>query len=176
MAIRLDDKKAIVAEVNEAAATALSAVIADYRGVSVTDMTSLRKQARETGVYLRVVRNTLAKRAVEGTEFECMKEALTGPTILAFSHEDPGAGARLLKDFAKENDKFEVTALAVGGDLLDAGQIDRLAKLPTRDQALSMLMSVMQAPATKLVRTMNEVPGKLVRTLAAIRDQKQDAA
>lgn len=176
MALRLEDKKAIVAEVNEVAAGALSAVLADARGVDVGAMTSLRKSARENQVYLRVVRNTLAKRAVEGTEFECVQEALVGPTIFGFSMEDPGAAARIFKDFAKDNDNFEVKALAVGGELLDASQLDRLAKLPTRDEALAMLMSVMQAPITKLVRTANEVPGKLVRTVAAIRDQKQEAA
>lgn len=176
MAIGLEDKKAIVAEVNEAAGGALSAVLADYRGVTATDMTILRKQARENGVYLRVVRNTLTKLAVGGTDFECIKEALVGPTILAFSMEDPGAAARLLKDFAKENKAFEIKALAVGGELLGAEQIDRLAKLPTRDQALGMLASVIQAPITKLVRTFNEVPSKVTRVVAAVRDQKKEAA
>ncbi len=176
MALRLEDKQAIVAEVNEAAGNALSAVLADYRGLTVEEMTSLRKQAREEGVYLRVVRNTLLKRAVEGTEYECINEALIGPTMLAFSQEDPGAAARVIQDFAKTHDQLEVKALSISGKLLAADQIDVLAKMPTRDQAISMLMSVMQAPVTKLVRTMNEVPGKLVRTLAAVRDQKEQAA
>jgi large subunit ribosomal protein L10 len=176
VALRLEGKKAIVAEVNEAAGSALAAVLADYHGLSVEQMTELRKQARDSGVYLRVVRNTLLKRAVVGTEYECIQDALTGPTILAFSQEDPGSAARLIKDFAKENEKLEVKALSVGGKLLAADQIDVLAKLPTKDQAIAMLMSVMQAPVTKLARTMNEVPGKLVRTVAAIRDQKQEAA
>ncbi len=176
MAIRLEDKQQIVSEVNQAASSALSAVLADYRGVSVEDMTALRKNARENNVYLRVVRNTLLKRAVADTEFECIQEVLVGPTILAFSQEDPGAAARVLKDFAKENDDFEIKALSVGGQLMDASQIDVLAKLPTVDQARSMLMSVMLAPVTKLARTMNEVPSKLTRAVAAVRDQKQDAA
>lgn len=176
MAIGLEDKKAIVAEVNETATNALSLVIADSRGVDVDGMTALRKQARENSVTLRVVRNTLAKRAFEGTEYECVTDALAGPSLFGFSMEDPGAAARLFKDFAKENDKFEVKVLAVGGQMLGAEQLDVLAKLPTRDQALSMLMSVMKAPATKLVQTINEVPGKLVRTLAAVRDQKEAAA
>ncbi|ALO47098.1 50S ribosomal protein L10 [Pseudohongiella spirulinae] len=175
MAIRLEDKKQIVSEVNEAANSALSAVLADYRGVTVSDLTALRKTAREQGVYLRVVRNTLLKRAVEGTQYECINDALTGPTILAFSMEDPGAAARVLKDFAKANDKFEVKALSVGGKLLGADQIDALATLPTYDQAVSMLMSVMLAPVTKLVRTFNEVPTKVTRAVAAVRDQKQAA-
>ena len=176
MAIRLEDKQQIVSEVNQAASSALSAVLADYRGVTVEDMTALRKNAHANKVYLRVVRNTLLKRAVADTEFECIQEVLVGPTILAFSQEDPGAAARVLKDFAKENDDFEIKALSVGGQLMDASQIDVLAKLPTVDQARSMLMSVMLAPVTKLARTMNEVPSKLTRAVAAVRDQKQDAA
>ncbi|WLQ13786.1 50S ribosomal protein L10 [Hahella aquimaris] len=176
MAIRLEDKKAIVAEVNETASKALSLVIADYRGVTSNKMSELRAKARAESVSLRVVRNTLARRAVDGTEYECAREAFVGPTILAFSMEDPGAAARLLKDYAKENDKFEIKALAVGGEMLGADQIDRLAKLPTRDQALAMLMSVMQAPVTKLARTLNEIPSKVTRAVAAVRDKKQDAA
>lgn len=176
MAIRLEDKKQIVSEVNEAANGALSAVLADYHGVAVGNMTELRKTARENNVYLRVVRNTLLKKAVVGTDFECITEVLVGPTILAFSQEDPGAAARVLKDFAKENENFEITALSVGGKLLDAGQIDVLASLPTHDQALSILMSVMLAPVTKLARTLNEVPSKVTRGVAAVRDQKQEAA
>lgn len=176
MAIRLEDKKQIVSEVNEAANSALSAVLADYRGVTVSDMTELRKNARANKVYLRVVRNTLLKKAVDNTEFECIKEVLFGPTILAFSLEDPGAAARVLKDFAKGNDKFEIKALSIGGKLLDASDIDVLASLPTYDQALSILMSVMLAPVTKLARTFNEVPTKVTRAVAAVRDQKQEAA
>lgn len=172
MALKLEDKKAIVAEVNDVASGALSAVIADYRGLSVSQMTELRKQAREQGVYLRVVRNTLARIAVEGTEFECLKETLVGPTILALSMEDPGAAARMIKDYAKDNDKLEVKALAIGGVLYGANEIDRLAKLPTRDQALGMLASVLQAPVTKLARSLNDVPGKIARVVAAVKDQK----
>lgn len=176
MPIGLKEKQAIVAEVNETASNALSAVMADYRGVTVDGMTELRKTAREQNVYVRVIRNTLAKRAFEGTEFECLSETLLGPNIIAFSLEDPGAGARIFKDFAKANGKFEIKALSVGGKLLPAEQIDALAKLPTRDQALSMLMSVMLAPVTKLTRTLNEVPTKVTRAVAAVRDQKQQEA
>jgi large subunit ribosomal protein L10 len=176
VAIGLEDKKAIVAEVNETATSALSLVIADSRGVPVDGMTALRQEARENQVTIRVVRNTLAKLALEGTEYECINETLVGPSLFGFSMEDPGAAARLFKDFAKNNEEFEVKALAVGGQMLGAEKLDVLAKLPTRDQALSILMSVMKAPATKLVQTMNEVPGKLVRTLAAVRDQKEAAA
>lgn len=176
MPIGLKEKQAIVAEVNETASAALSAVLADYRGVSVDGMTALRKEAREQGVQVRVIRNTLAKRAFAGTEFECLSEVLLGPNIVAFSLEDPGAGARVFKDFAKGNDKFQVRALSVGGKLLPAEQIDALAKLPTRDEALSILMAVMMAPTTKLVRTLNDIPGRVTRVVAAVRDQKQQEA
>jgi large subunit ribosomal protein L10 len=175
VAIRLEDKQQIVSEVSKAAQSALSAVIADYRGVTVTALTSLRKAARTNGVYLRVVRNTLLKRAVAGTEFECLSSALKGPTILAFSQNDPGAAARVLKDFAKGNDKFSIKALAIGGKLLPASQIDVLASLPTYDQAIAILMGLMLAPVTKLARTLKEVPTKVTRGVAAVRDQKQAA-
>ncbi len=176
MPIGLKEKQAIVAEVNKTASKAISAVMADYRGVSVDDMTALRKTAREAGVQVRVIRNTLARRAFEGTEFECLNEALLGPNILAFSIEDPGAGARLFKDFAKENEEFEIKALSVGGKLLPVEQIDALAKLPTRDQAISLLMAVMQAPVTKLAMTLNDIPGRVTRVVIAVRDQKQQQA
>lgn len=173
MALGLEQKQQIVAEVNEVAASALSAVVADYRGLTVAEMTEMRVKARESGVYLRVVRNTLAKRAVEGTEYACLDETLVGPSLLAFSTEDPGSAARLLKDYAKQHDALEVKALSIGGELIAADQIDRVAKLPTLDEARAMLMSVMLAPVTKLARTINEVPGKLVRTVAAIKAQKE---
>jgi large subunit ribosomal protein L10 len=175
LALNFEQKQAIVAEVAEVASTAFSAVAAEYRGITVEDMTTLRAQARNNGVYLRVVKNTLARRAVKDTEFECMTEGLTGPLVLAFSQEDPGAAARVIKDFAKENDKLKVTLVSIGGQMLDASELETLAKMPTYDQAISMLMSVMQAPIQKLAQTMNEVPGKLVRTVAAIRDAKEAA-
>ncbi|GLQ30666.1 50S ribosomal protein L10 [Litoribrevibacter albus] len=163
MALGLIDKKAIVAEVQEAAQSAQSAVVADARGVSVTDMTALRKEAREAGVWMRVVRNTLAKRAVEGTEYECLTENFVGPTLIAFSTEHPGAAARIFKDFAKKNEKFEVKAAAFEGKVAD---VNLLATLPTYDEAIAKLMSVMKEAAA----------GKLVRTIAAIRDQKEQEA
>jgi large subunit ribosomal protein L10 len=175
VALKLEQKQSIVAEVNEAAGKALSAVLADYRGLTVGQMTELRSKARASGVYMKVIRNTLAKRAVEGTDFVCLKQALVGPTLVAFSHEDPGAAARLLRDYAKNFEKLEVKAVSIGGALFGADQLDRVATLPTRDEALALLMAVMQAPIVKLARTLNEVPGKLVRTLAAVRDQKQAA-
>lgn len=176
MALRLEQKQQIVAEVKEIAASALSAVVADYRGLTVAEMTEMRAKARETGVYLRVVRNTLVKRAVEGTDYACLHDTFVGPTLVAFSQEDPGSAARLLKDYAKEHEALEVRALAIGGELLTADQIDLVATLPTLDGARSMLLSVMLAPITKLARTMNEVPSKVTRVVAAIRDQKEAEA
>jgi large subunit ribosomal protein L10 len=176
VALNLDDKKAIVAEVNETAAQALSLVIADARGVNVTDMTALRARARAENVQLRVIRNTLAKRAFADTDYACVEDVLVGPSLFAFSMEDPGAAARLFKDFAKENEEFEVKALSVSGQLLGSEQIDVLAKLPTLEQALGMLVGVTIAPVSKLVRTLNEIPTKTARAVAAVRDQKQEAA
>jgi large subunit ribosomal protein L10 len=175
VALNLSQKKAVVAEVAEVAAEAHSAIAAEYIGLTVEDMTALRVKAREQNVYLRVVKNTLARRAFEGTDFECMSEAMVGPLVLAFSQEDPGAAARVIADFAKGNDKLVVKLVSIGGKLLEAGDIKRLADMPTKDQAISMLMSVMNAPIEKLARTLNEVPSKLVRVIAAVRDQK-DAA
>lgn len=175
MALRLEDKKAVVAEVAEVAAEALSAVAAEYRGLTVVELTELRKRARESGVYLRVVKNSLAKRAVEGTDFECIQEGLVGPLVLAFSIEDPGAAGRLIKDFSKEHKKLETKLVSIGGQMYDASELDRLSKLPTYDQAIAMLMAVMKAPVEKFVRTLAEPHGKLVRTVAAVRDQKEAA-
>jgi large subunit ribosomal protein L10 len=176
VALKLEDKKAIVAEVAEVAASAYSAIAAEYRGMTVAQITALRVKARQAGVYLRVVRNTLARRALENTEFACMQESLTGPLILAFSQEDPGAAARIIGDFAKTNDKLVVKILSIGGKVLPSSQLDVLAKMPTRDQAISILMGVMKAPISKFVRTLAEPHAKLARTVAAIRDQKQQAA
>jgi len=163
VAIGLEDKKAIVAEVQQAAQGAVSAVVADARGVTVTGMTALRKKARASGVWMKVVRNTLARRAVEGTSYECLQESFVGPTLIAFSTEHPGAAARIFKDFAKENDKFELKVAAFEGELVD---IAVLASLPTYDEAIAKLMSVMKEAAA----------GKLVRTIAAVRDQKEQQA
>jgi large subunit ribosomal protein L10 len=164
VALNLDSKKVVVEEVAEFAAKAYSAVAAEYRGLTVTEMTELRKTARETGVYLRVVKNTLARRAVAGTEFECMQNGLVGPLLIAFSMEDPGCAARLISDFAKTHNKLITKVVAIGGQAYGASELDRLARLPTRDQGIAMLMSVMKAPV-----------GKLVRTLAAVKEHKEAA-
>ncbi len=164
MALNLDSKKVVVEEVAGFAAKAHSAVAAEYRGITVTQLTQLRKTARETGVYLRVVKNTLARRAVAGTEFECMQEGLVGPLILAFSLEDPGSAGRLIHEFAKTNANLIAKVVAVGGVAYGGSELERLAKMPTRDQGISMLMSVMKAPVEKLART-----------LAAVKEQKEAA-
>ncbi|KYP97157.1 50S ribosomal protein L10 [Sodalis-like endosymbiont of Proechinophthirus fluctus] len=164
MALNLQDKQAIVAEVSEVAKGALSAVIADSRGVTVDKMTELRKAGREAGVYMRVVRNTLMRRVVEGTSFECLKGTFVGPTLIAFSNKHPGAAARLFKDFAKDNANFEVKAAVFEGEVIPASQIDRLATLPTYEEAIARLMSAMKEACA----------GRLVRTLTVLRDQKLD--
>jgi len=162
MALNLEGKKAVVAEVQEAASGALSAVVADARGVSVTDVTALRKEAREAGVWMKVVRNTLAKRAVAGTDFECLSDSFVGPTLIAFSNEHPGAGARIFKDFAKKNEAFELKTASFEGNVVD---VELLASLPTYDEAIAKLMSAMKEASA----------GKLVRTIAAVKDAKEAA-
>jgi large subunit ribosomal protein L10 len=173
--LNLEQKQAVVAEVADVAATAQSVIGAEYRGLRVGDMTRLRAEARKNGVYVRVVRNTLARRAMAGTPFECVQDSLVGPLVLAFSREDPGAAARVVGDFAKSNDRLVVKVVALKGRLLSPADVLRLAQLPTKDQAISLLMSVMRAPVEKLVRTLAEPSARLARTLAAVRDQKEAA-
>jgi len=167
MALRLEDKKNFVAEVNAVAGDSLSAVAAEYRGLSVAEMTELRREARSAGVYMRVVKNTLAKRAIVGTEFECMSDTLKGPLLLAFAKDDPGAAARVIRNFAKEHEALKAVSLSAGGQLMPASDLSRLAELPTLDQARGMLLGLMMAPMTKLARTLAEPPAMLARTLSA---------
>jgi len=176
MALNLEGKKVLVSEVSEVAATAHSLVAAEYRGLTVGQMTDLRAKARAAGVYVRVVKNTLARKALAGTSFEVIGPTLKGPLVLAFSKEDPGAAARVIKAFAKDNDKLKATGIALGGQLLPAKDLDKVASLPTREQALSMLLGTMKAPIQKFVGTLSAAPSKLVRTVAAVRDSKQAAA
>ena len=175
MPLNLAGKKALVEEVSAVAAKALSVVAAEYRGLTVTQMTDLRSKARASGVYMRVVKNTLARKALAGTAFESMGTTLKGPLVLAFSKDDPGAAARVIKDFAKTHDKLVTTSLSIGGPVLSAKDLDRVASLPTKDQALSMLLGVIKAPLQKLVGTLAAPQIKLVRTIVAIHDQKQAA-
>jgi large subunit ribosomal protein L10 len=175
MPLNLEDKKALVTEVSAVAAKAVSVVAAEYRGISVSQMTDLRAKARGQGVYVRVVKNTLARKALAGTSFEAIGPKLKGPLVLAFSKEDPGAAARVVKDFAKTNEKLVPTLVSIGGQVLSGKDLEKVANLPTRDQALAQLMGLMRAPIEKLVRTLAEPQAKLVRTIAAVRDQKQAA-
>jgi large subunit ribosomal protein L10 len=172
MALRLEDKKALVKEVNAVAGDSVSAVAAEYRGLSVAEMTELRKQARNAGVYMRVVKNTLARRAVEGTEFECMRDSLKGPLLLAFAKDDPGAAARIIKNFAKEHNALTAVSLSAGGQLLPGSDLEKLADLPTLDQARAMLLGVFMAPMSQLVRTLAEPSAMLARTLNARAQQE----
>ncbi|MDH3589454.1 MAG: 50S ribosomal protein L10 [Gammaproteobacteria bacterium] len=175
MPLNLEQKKALVAEVNEVASAAHSAVAAEYSGLTVEQMTQLRANARNESVYVKVVKNTLAKRAVEGTDFECLTSALTGPLLLAFSREDPGAAARVVKAFAKDNEKLVTTAVAVSGELYPATDLQRLASLPTLDQARGMLLGLLNAPLTQFVRTIAEPASMLARVLAAKGDEQPSA-
>lgn len=174
MSLNIEQKKAVVAEVAKEFQAAQAALVAEYRGLTVAQMTELRKKARAQQVYVRVVKNTLARRASEGSSFECLKDQFTGPLALAIS-KDPVAVAKLMADFAKENDKLKIRAGAMGGKLMSIEQVQALAKLPSREQLLATLVGTMQAPIVKFVRTLNEVPSKFVRTLAAVRDAKPAA-
>ena len=173
MALSLEAKKAVVEQVNAVAINAVSVGVAEYRGLNVEQMTNLRNSAIDADVFLRVVKNTLAKRALAETGCECITPVLSGPVILGFSQQDPGAVARVFRNFIKDNKALVVKGLGVAGEFVDADQLKKIASLPTKDQAISMLMALMLAPTEKLVRTLNEVPTKLTRVVAAIRDQQQ---
>jgi large subunit ribosomal protein L10 len=166
MPLSIEAKRALVEEVSQIAATAQSAVAAEYRGLSVGQMTELRAAARKSGVYLKVVKNTLAKRAIAGTEFECMSSSLVGPLVLAFSREDPGAAARVIKGFAKDHEHLKAVAVALGGELYAGADLDRVASLPTLDEARARLLGTLVAPMSQLVRTLAEPAAMLARTLA----------
>lgn len=175
MALNLSQKQEVVAELAEVAAKAHSLIAAEYAGTTVSQMTAMRKKARESGVFLKVVKNTLASRAVAGTEYECVKDALVGPLLYAFSQEDPGAAGRLIKEFAKGNDKLKAKLVAIGGQIYPGTHVDVLASLPTREQALAMLAGVLAQPATMLARVLAEPASQMARAIGAVRDQKQAA-
>jgi len=167
-----EEKAQVIEEVGAQVASAGAIVVAEYRGLEVGAITALRRQARQQGVYLRVLKNTLARRAIAGTPYEKLAESLTGPLIYGIS-TDPVTAAKVLNDFAKGNDKLVVKAGALPGSVLDAAGVKALASLPSRDELLAMLMGTMQAPVATFVRTLNEVPARFARTLAAVRDAKQ---
>lgn len=175
MPINLDTKKGIVSEVTHELSSTLCAVLAENSGLEVGEMTSLRAAGRTKGVYVRVVRNTLARRAVAGTDFACLDEALVGPIVMLLSQEDPGGAARLLRDFSKDHEAIQAKAIALDGQLLGPEHLAAIASLPTKDEAIAQLMSVSQAPVVKFVRTLNEPVAQLVRVMAAIADSKKAA-
>ena len=157
MALNLSQKQEVVAELADVAAKAHSLIAAEYAGITVGQMTTMRKKARENGVFLKVVKNTLASRAVEGTEYECVKDSLVGPLVYAFSTEEPGAAGRLIKEFAKGNDKLQAKVVSMGGKLYPASHVDVIASLPTREQALAMLARVLAEPASMFARAVRAV-------------------
>ena len=171
MSLNLEQKKAVVDEVSEQVSKAQAIIIAEYRGLQVGEMTELRAQARKSGVYLRVLKNTLVRRAVDGTPFSGLANEMVGPLVFGMS-SDPVSAAKVLSEFAKANDKFIIKAGAMPNQVMDAKGIQALATLPSREELLSKLLGTMQAPVAKFVRTLNEVPTKFVRGLAAVRDQK----
>jgi len=174
LSLNLEQKKAVVAEISAQVAKAQAIVVAEYRGLEVGNMTNLRREARKSGVYLRVLKNTLAIRAVSGTPFEKLSEKLTGPLIYGIS-PDPVATAKVLNEFAKTNDKLVIRAGAMHNSVITAIEVKALASMPSREELLAKLLGTMQAPVAQFVRTLNEVPSRFVRTLAAVRDQKQGA-
>lgn len=175
MGLNLEDKKAVVAEVSEKVAHAQAIVLAEYRGLEVTHMTQLRAKARSQGVYLRVLKNTLARRAVTGTPFEKLSGHMVGPLAYGIS-KDPVAVAKVLNEFAKGNEKFVIRAGAMPNHVMSAREVATLATMPSREELFAKLMGTMQAPIAQFVRTLNELPGKFVRTLAAVRDRKDRVA
>ena len=175
MGLNLEQKQAVVAEIAKQVAGAQAIVMVENRGMAVADMTKLRAKARASGVFFRVVKNTLVRRAVEKTPFAALADSMVGPLAYGMG-PDPVAVAKVLHDFAKGHDKFVITGGAMPGQTMSAKQIAALANLPSRNELISKLMGTMQAPVAKLVRTMNEVPSKFVRTLAAVRDARQAAA
>jgi len=175
MALNLSQKQEVVAELADVAAKAHSLIAAEYAGITVGQMTKMRKKARETGVFLKVVKNTLAARAVVGTEYECVKDVLTGPLLYAFSQEDPGAAGRLIKEFAKGNDKLQAKVVSMGGKLYPGSHLDVIASLPTRDQALAMLARVLAEPATMFARAVKAVADKQGGGEVAVETQAEPA-
>ena len=175
MSLTLEQKKAIVSEVAAIAAKAPTAIAAEYSGLSVAELSKLRKSARDAGIFMKVVRNTLASRALEGTRFDCMRERLAGPLLLAFSNDELGSAAKIIRDFSKENKKLVVKLVAIDGKLLEVVEINRLANMPSLTQSRSIFLGVLQAPLAKLVCVFSETEAKFVRLLAAKRDHQQAA-
>ena len=176
VALSKSEKERIVGEVKEVASNASSLVISDARGLKVSELSEVRQKATQSGIHIQVIKNSLAKLAFEGTDFGCSDEVLVGPSLFAFSFEEPGAAAKLLKTYAKNFDNLDIKALVVEGQLLDGSQIDILASLPSKDEAYGLIANVLQAPVTKFATLLNEVPSKLARVLSAVHDKKKASA
>ena len=176
MALSIDDKKRIVADISSFANDSSSLVLADARGLNVSEANQLRSEGHKSNVKFIVVKNTLVKLAFKGTTYEGLDDYLIGPTMLGFSYDEPGAAAKLLKTYAKNFDELEIKALVVEGQLLDGGQIDILATLPSKEEAYGLIANVLQAPISKFATLLNEVPSKLARVLSAVRDKKEASA
>ncbi len=176
MPLRIEQKKAVVEELNSMASSSVSAAIAEYKGLNVAEITELRTKARESGVYLKVVKNSLSKQALTGTDFECLTQALQGPIMIALSADDLASPARLFKDFGKDYEHLKTVGLAIDGDAFPSSDLDRIARLPTRDEAYSIIAGLMKAPIEKALRTLNEVPIKLARLILAIKENQEEVS
>jgi len=176
MPLRIEQKKAVVQELNSIASSSVSAAIAEYRGLNVSEITELRTKARKSGVYLKVVKNSLSKKALADTNFECLTKALQGPIIIALSADDLASPARLFKDFSKDYEHLKTVGLAIDGDAFPSSELDRIAKLPTRNEAYSIIVGLMQAPVEKALRTLNEIPVKFARLILAVKESKEEVS
>ncbi len=176
MPLRIEQKKAVVEELNSMASSSVSAAIAEYKGLNVAEITELRTKARESGVYLKVVKNSLSKQALTGTDFECLTQALQGPIMIALSADDLASPARLFKDFGKDYEHLKTVGLAIDGDAYPSSDLDRIARLPTRDEAYSIIAGLMKAPIEKALRTLNEIPIKLARLILAVKENQEEVS
>ena len=176
MPLRIEQKKAVVEELNSMASTSVSAAIAEYRGLNVAEITELRTKARESSVYLKVVKNSLSKKALADTNFECLTKALQGPIIIAFSADDLASPARLFKDFGKDYKHLKTVSLAIDGNVFPSSELNRIAKLPTRNEAYSTIVGLMKAPIEKALRTLNEIPVKFTRLILAVKENKEEVS
>ena len=176
MPLRIEQKKAVVEELHSIASSSVSAAIAEYRGLNVAEITKLRTKARESEIYLKVVKNSLSKKALADTNFECLTQALQGPIIIALSADDLASPARLFKDFGKDYEHLKTVGLAVDGDVFPSSELDRIAKLPTRNEAYSTIVGLMKAPIEKALRTLNEIPVKFTRLILAVKENKEEVS
>ena len=176
MPLRIEQKKAVVEELHSIASSSVSAAIAEYRGLNVAEITKLRTKARESEIYLKVVKNSLSKKALADTNFECLTQALQGPIIIALSADDIASPARLFKDFGKDYEHLKTVGLVIDGDVFPSSELDRIAKLPTRNEAYSTIVGLMKAPLEKALRTLNEIPVKFTRLILTVKENKEEVS